>query len=148
MARPTRLITLADTGALYALIDASDNWHAAVLAWWQIDQTARRDIRVPATVLPELSTLLATRIGPDAEIAFIEAVSRGHFVVEPLDEDDVERTAQIMAQYRDLPLGFVDASIIAIAERLDVVDLLTTDRRHFHVVRPQHVRSFTLMPTR
>jgi len=147
VARSPRLITLADTGALYALIDASDRWHGAVLSWWQSDLTKRRDIRVPVTVLPELSYLLGTRIGPDAETAFIDAVAQGHFVIEPLDDDDVERTAQIMARYRDLPLGFVDASLVAIAERLDAVELLTTDRRHFHVVRPQHVRSFSLMPT-
>lgn len=51
-----------------------------------------------------------------------------------------------MRQYGDFPLGFVDASLVALAERLDARELLTTDRRHFSVVRPQHARQFTLLP--
>ena len=150
MARPARVnsrsIILADTGALYALIDASDSWHASVVAWWSHDPLGLRDIRVPVTVLPELSYLLSTRLSPDAEIAFTDAVAAGEFVVEPLDDDDLVRSAEIMRQYRDLPLGFVDASLVAIAERLDAREILTTDRRHFGVVRPQHIRSFALSP--
>ena len=118
-----------------------------MVLWWSEFAAPARDIRVPVSVLPEVSYLLSTRISPDAEIAFIESVSAGEFVVEPLDDDDIVRTVQLMQQYRDLPLGFVDASVIAMAERLDAHDVLTTDRRHFHVVRPQHVRSLTLVPT-
>ncbi|MEQ1691816.1 MAG: PIN domain-containing protein [Gemmatimonas sp.] len=137
---------MADTGALYALMDASDRWHQEVVAWWSRDPLGLRDIRVPITVLPELAYLLSTRINPQAEQAFIDAVVAGEFTIEPLDDDDVVRAADIMRQYHDLPLGFVDATVIAIAERLDAREILTTDRRHFHVVRPQHVRSLTLVP--
>lgn len=143
-----RTTILADTGALYALMDASDAWHGAVRSWWAEDALKLRDIRIPATVLPELCFLLATQIGPEAETAFVRAVAAGEFTVEPLDDDDYERIAQLTTEYRDLPLGFVDASLVALAERLDVKELLTTDRRHFHVVRPQHTRQFTLSPVR
>ena len=142
-----RSIIVADTGALYALMDASDAWHDDIVAWWSNDPHGLRDIRVPVTVLPELSYLLATRISPDAEITFAAAVVAGEFILEPLDDDDVVRSAEIMRQYRDLPLGFVDASLVAIAERLDAREILTTDRRHFRVVRPQHVRSLALVPS-
>ena len=98
------------------------------------------------TVLPEVCHLLATRVGAEAEVAFVDAVAAGDFAVEPLDDDDFPRMAEIMRQYGDLPLGFVDASLVALAERLDARDLLTTDRRHFSVVRPQHTRQFTLLP--
>ena len=43
-------------------------------------------------------------------------------------------------------LGFVDATIVAIAERLKVRTLATTDRRHFAAIRPSHVERFTLVP--
>lgn len=144
----TRTTILADAGALYALMDASDAWHGPVRAWWAEDTLRTRDIRIPVTVLPELCYLLSTRIGSEAESAFVRAVSAGEFTVEPLDDDDYERIAEVMTQYRDLPLGFVDASLVALAERLDVKELLTTDRRHFHVVRPQHTRQFTISPVR
>ncbi len=98
------------------------------------------------TVLPEVSYLLQIRIGPQAEIAFIRSVAAGDFTVEPLDADDLDRAAELMRDYADLPLGFVDASLVAIAERLEARELLTTDRRRFGAVRPRHARGFALSP--
>jgi hypothetical protein len=45
-----------------------------------------------------------------------------------------------------MPLGVVDASIVAVAERLGLVELATLDRRHFSTVRPNHSEGFTLLP--
>ena len=111
--------------------------------WWE---HASDEILVPVTVLPEVTYLLQRRIGPAAELAFVRAVAAGEFALEPLLQEDVERAADVMASYRDAPLGFVDASVAAIAERLDVVSLLTTGRRHFALLRPQHARAFRLLP--
>jgi len=36
--------------------------------------------------------------------------------------------------------------VIALAERLGATEVATLDRRHFTVVRPQHVSAFTLLP--
>jgi predicted nucleic acid-binding protein len=51
-----------------------------------------------------------------------------------------------MRKYSDLELGFVDATVIATAERLDAIEVVTTDRRHFSAVRPRHVGAFRLSP--
>lgn len=51
-----------------------------------------------------------------------------------------------MTGYWDLGIGFVDATVVALAERLDVTDILTTDRRHFGVVKPGHVAALRLRP--
>ena len=56
------------------------------------------------------------------------------------------RCRQLCRQYADLPLGFVDAAVIAIAERLSEDKIVTLGRRHFSIVRPRHVHSFTLLP--
>jgi hypothetical protein len=61
--------------------------------------------------------------------------------------DDLGRIAALAAEYADLPLGFSDASVVALAERLDVVSVITLDRRHFGAVRPRHRSSFTLLPS-
>jgi uncharacterized protein len=53
---------------------------------------------------------------------------------------------ELVARYHDLPLGAVDASVIAAAERLGVATIATVDRRHFSVVRPSHTASFELLP--
>ena len=102
--------------------------------------------RAPVTILAEVTYLLQTRIGPVAEEAFVRAIADGEFAIEPLDDDDLPRIADIMHAYRDLPLGFVDASVVAIAERLEAREILTTDRKHFGVVRPRHVRALSLLP--
>ena len=134
---------VADTGAVYALIDASDAWHARVKTWWT---QAGQHVVLPVTILGEVTYLLQTRIGAAAEEAFVQALADGEFVVEPIDDEDLSRIADVMHSYRDFPLGFVDASVIATAERLETRDVLTTDRRHFGVVRPRHAKSLTLLP--
>ncbi len=137
------MTVVADTGPLYALIDASDAWHARVKTWWR--ENGDRVV-VPSAVLPEVTYLLQTRIGAGAEDAFVRALADGELVVESFDESDLPRIAELIHAYRSMPLGFVDASVIATAERLDTPDVLTVDRRHFGVVRPKHVRSFALFP--
>ena len=137
------MTVIADTGALYALVDKSDSWHQRVVEWWA-DHGA--GVVVPAVVLAEVTYLLHTRIGPAAEDAFVRSVADGEMVIEELEMEDIVRAAGVMHQYADMPLGFVDAALVALAERLEVRELLTTDRRHFGAVRPKHARSFVLLP--
>lgn len=141
--RPPERITLADTGAVYALLDRGDAWHERVRTWWA---AAAEPIRLPECILPEVTYLLATRISPAAEQAFVQAVVTGEFTLERHDPLDFARAATLMGSYTDLPLGFVDATVAATAERLEVTTILTTDRRHFGVRRPAHRPGFTLVP--
>lgn len=101
---------------------------------------------LPVTTLAEITYLLGARGGAAAEERFVRDVAAGEHLVEPLAAGDVQRAADLMATYADLPLGFVDASIVAMAERLDITALLTTDRRHFGVVRPAHCPRLRLVP--
>lgn len=59
---------------------------------------------------------------------------------------DLDRMAELVEKYADFPLGLVDASVIAVAERLGADEIATLDRRHFSVVRPAHLQAFTLLP--
>jgi predicted nucleic acid-binding protein len=101
---------------------------------------------VPTLVITEVAYLLATRIGWEAEARFLGDLGSGAFVLEPLHPADPLRMVKLVAQYHDLPLGAVDASVIAAAERLGITDVATVDRRHFSVVRPQHASTFNLLP--
>lgn len=134
---------IADSGALYALVDRSDAWHTRVVEWWKRN---REPVLVPHSVIPEVTYLVHTRISVAAEIAFVRAIVDGEFATEPVEFEDMERAVSIMQQYADLPLGFVDATIVAIAERVEAREILTTDHRHLGVVRPQHARGFVLSP--
>ncbi|MEO7503135.1 MAG: PIN domain-containing protein [Gemmatimonadaceae bacterium] len=137
------MTVIADTGPLYALIDKSDAWHKRVLEWWRKN---REPVVVPVCVLPEVCYLLHTRISQQAEAAFVRAITDGEFIIEPLEFEDFMRVEALLRKYSDLDLGLVDASVIATAERLDAIEVLTTDRRHFSAVRPQHVGAFRLSP--
>jgi uncharacterized protein len=55
--------------------------------------------------------------------------------------------ADLVERYPDLRLGGTDASVVAIAERLRIARIATFDRRHFTVVRPTHIKAFTLPET-
>jgi predicted nucleic acid-binding protein len=134
---------LVDTGVVYALADRSDAWHASVVA---LLKAAREPLLAPVTILPEVTYLLATRLGLHAERAFARSLAGGELSVEPLKAADVARASILLGLYPDI--GFVDATVVAMAERLKVKELATTDRRHFAQVQPAHVGSLTLLPVR
>ncbi len=137
------MTVVADTGPLYALVDSDDAWHDRVVDWWRAN---RHPVVIPVCVLSEVCYLLHTRISPEAEAAFVRALADGEFTTEALEAEDVARASVLLEKYADLGLGFVDASVIATAERLDVTEVLTTDHRHFAAVRPRHIRAFRLSP--
>ena len=66
------------------------------------------------------------------------AAGAGDFEPVDLQSQDYRRAAELVQTYADLPLGTTDATVIALAERLDVDEVATLDRRHFTVVRPCH----------
>lgn len=101
---------------------------------------------VPALVITEVSYLLATRLGWQAEVRFLGDLASGSFSLEPVRASDLLRIAELVGQYHDLPLGTVDASIVAAAERLTATQIATLDHRHFTVVRPSHAPAFELLP--
>lgn len=134
---------LVDTGSLYAMVDRDDSWHDRTIAFLN---TTDRQLVIPLTVLPEACYLIASHLSEHVEVAFIQSIVRGEMKIEFLKRDDLARTADVMAKYADAALGFVDASVVAVAERLQIRELLTTDRRHFSLVRPRHCPQFELRP--
>ncbi|HEU0304822.1 MAG TPA: hypothetical protein VFR32_09615 [Gaiellaceae bacterium] len=76
----------------------------------------------------------------------LQSVHDTSLLVVNLDLEDYRRTQELLRTYEDLPLDFVDASVVAIAERLEEDTIATLDRRHFSVVKPLHVEAFTLVP--
>jgi predicted nucleic acid-binding protein len=101
---------------------------------------------VPVLVVTEVAYLLATRLGVEPEVRFLGDLAAGAFAIEPVLAGDWLRIAELVATYRDLPLGTVDASVVTTAERLTLTEIATVDRRHFGVVRPSHADAFTLLP--
>lgn len=136
------MLAVVDTGPLYAAVDEDDADHARCRA--ALEQPEHRLI-IPALVVAEATYLIGTRLGPDVEARFLESLT--HMDVEAPTLDDWSRIAQLVKQYGDFPLGGVDASVVALAERLDVETVVTLDDRHFRAVRPRHRQAFRLSPS-
>lgn len=97
-------------------------------------------------MITEVVYRLATRLGTESEVRFLGDLAEGAFTVEPVAAADWLRIAELVARYRDLPPGTVDASVAAAAERLGIKEVATTDHRHFTILRPLHMDAFTLLP--
>ncbi|GGO64686.1 type II toxin-antitoxin system VapC family toxin [Nonomuraea cavernae] len=134
---------ICDTGPLYAVLNRKDQDHERCLA---LLQSHSGPLIVPGPVLTEVCWLLESRVGPDAEARFLRSIVDGELTFEPLVIDDVARMAELVRTYSNFPLGAADASVIAVAERLNAAEVATLDHRHFSAVKPKHVANFTLLP--
>ena len=134
---------ILDTSGLLSAIDASQTHHRAAAA-------ALRQAEAPRLlspfVLAELDYLLATRVSRTAEQALLGQVADGVYRIEPFEAGDIARANEILDQYADLDLGLADASLIVLAERHKVLDLLTLDLRHFRAVRGPGGKPFRVLP--
>jgi predicted nucleic acid-binding protein len=132
-----------DTGPLLAALDAADPDHQACA---ELLTESIEDLIVPALVLPELDYWCSRRLSVEAWLVFLEDLNAGAYRVDPPTPADLERCRILQEDYRDLGLGVVDASVIALAERLGEPKVATLDRRHFAAVRPLHVDALRIMP--
>jgi hypothetical protein len=134
-------LAIVDAGPLYAAADADDDDHHACLAALQ-----REDLRlvIPALVVAEATYFVGRRLGSAAEAAFLRGI--GELDVEAPSSEDFGRIAELIEQYADFPLGGTDASVIALAERLDTGTIVTLDHRHFAAVAPPHRKALELLP--
>jgi predicted nucleic acid-binding protein len=134
-------LAVVDAGPLYAAADSDDQDHAASRL-----ALSRTDLRlvVPALVIAEATYFVGRRLGAAAESKFLRGIES--LDVEGPSGQDFTRMAELVEQYADFPLGGTDASVIALAERLDAPIIVTLDRRHFAAVVPRHRAAFELLP--
>lgn len=132
-----------DTGPLLAALDAADVDHDRCAS---LLRETDEDLVVPTLVLAELDYWCHQRLGGAAWLTFLADVLTGAYRVESPTESDLRRCEEIQTQYDDQPIGVVDASVLALVERLGEVRLATLDHRHFSVMRPEHVESLRLLP--
>ena len=130
-----------DTGVVLAATYREDPSHARCRA---LLEGANEQLAIPASTLCELDYWFRARVGPGATVALLRNIQAGAFVVEDLVEEDYERVAEVMDRYEQI--GFVDASVLAVCERLGEPKLATLDRRHFGMLRPRHVDALELLP--
>ena len=128
---------------MYAAYDADDAEHERCRS---LIEDHPGPIVIPVLVVTEVAYFLESRLGVETEVRFLGDLAAGELI--PLDAEPADwlRIAELVARYSDLPLGTVDASVVAAAERLEATTIATLDRRHFSVVRPNHRQSLELLP--
>lgn len=132
---------IVDTGPLVALLDATDPDHERCAAL--LSETSEPRI-VPVCVLVEVEYLL--RPWPEALGALLRDFEKGALELLDLPVRWLMRSGELVERYRDLPLGLVNATVVAATEMLGETKVATLDRRHFSVVRPAHTPALELLP--
>ena len=137
------MAVLIDTSFLVAVVFPKDaNYGKAQEARQKI-----KDTRVIVTpVLFELFYMITSRISYSEAIRTFNLIRSASFQIEGLAESDMTRMVEIMSQYQDAELDFVDTSLMAIAERLNITTIYTFDRRDFGMFRPKHTDYLKLLP--
>ncbi len=133
---------IVDTGVLYATLDVRDGHHQPCV---ELLGGVREPRIVPAPVLPEVDWL-CSRSPSGRFTPVLDQIDSGALEIEDLLPDDYRRVDEILNAYADLRVGFVDAAVLAIVERLREPKLATLDHRHFTVMRPRHVEALELLP--
>ncbi len=137
------MTVLLDSGFLFASLNASEDEHEATI---RVLKTIREPIVLPVPAITEVAYLLARDVGNEASADFVASLAATELTLETPLQEDYSRSAEILRQYADANLDFVDALIAATAERLNINRLLTLDRRDFQLIRPRHCVSFELFP--
>lgn len=133
---------LLDTSGVIALLSRSDDAHDACVA-----MAADEDqLIVPPLTLVEIDYWCRKAAASAAFAQFTRDIEQGAYELATLSIADMMRSAELADTYGDLDLGIVDASVVALSERLQITRVLTLDRRDFSVVRPRHCAALTLVP--
>ncbi len=134
---------IVDTGPLVAAANRSDPRNQDCQ---ELLRRAKGTLIVPTLVVAEAGFLIERDLGSSAEARFLRSLAHPRFRLEPVTPGDLHRMADLVEQYRDLPLGTTDAGVVSVAERLGETEVATLDRRHFSVVRPRHADALTILP--
>jgi len=133
---------IVDTSGIVALYDADSAQHEAFVAAAFAPGVLRL---VSAAILSEIDYMLSVRVNPAAGLRFVDALVDGFFEIEAFEPADAVYVRQLHQRYPKLKLGLADGAVMSLAERLHCPRILTTDRRHFDVVKPQAFARFEVV---
>jgi predicted nucleic acid-binding protein len=134
---------LIDTGAIVALLDRDDHWHAPCAAAFR---TLRLPLLTSAAVLAELFHLVGDRRHEVA--AAWKFLRSGALSVAPITDGDLPTLDALMARYHDRPMDFADATLVHLAQREGTSTVFTIDHDDFETYRLDRRRKFRIVPAR
>jgi predicted nucleic acid-binding protein len=125
-------VIVIDTSAILAFMNSTDDHHDAVRAWMA---GVEDDLATTPLIVAEADHLVGARGGPAALRALRADLSSGAYVVDWWPAA-IGTSVRVAERYADMGLGLADASLVALAERLQTVEIATLDERHFRALRP------------
>ncbi len=134
---------LVDTNVWLAAADRRSDRHSDCA---QVVRAHRGELASTVPAIAESSWLILDRLGADAHAAFLRMVTVSLLRVVDLTGADWSRCVELVEVYADLRPDLMDASIVAVAERLGVGTVATLNHRDFTVVRPRHLGALELLP--
>lgn len=134
---------IADAGTLFAQADADDPEHEAVTALFEAE---RGPLVTSQVAVAEADYLILTRLGIEVELAFLDDLAAGTFLVDCLDRKELGAARDLARRYRDLELGLADASLAVLADRHRTDRIASFDERAFRAITPLRGGAFTVLP--
>ena len=114
---------LIDSGPLIALFDSSDKYHEK-----SVDFIKTNKYPLITTLASITETLHLLDFNRNAQIDFIEWISRGAVEIHNIENNDFKRLKDLTEKYRDLPMDFADSCLVYIAEESNINTIATIDR--------------------
>ena len=134
---------LVDTSGLLAALSPDQRSHGACA---EVLTKTKGPVLLSPFVLAEMDYLVSKVAGIPKELTLLREVEGGAYDLASFELADIKRAREIIEQYSDLQIGLTDASIVVLSEKLDVLDLLTLDERHFRGLRGAGGRPFRILP--
>ena len=135
---------LLDTSGVLAWIDGSQTYHRAVV---EAMSAVEAPFILSPFVLAELDYLLATRVGGAAQRALLDEVASGAYSLIQFGSNDVGLCLSVIDRFADQAVGLADASLVVLANRFRVGEVLTLDQRHFRVLTRDDGQPFRILPS-
>lgn len=134
---------IVDAGTLFAQADGDDPEHEAVVALFEDE---RGPLITSQVAVAEADYLILSRLGVDVELAFLDDLAAGTFLVDCLDRKELGLARDLVCRYRDLELGLADASLAVLADRHRTDRIASFDECAFRAMTPLRGDAFTILP--
>ncbi|MEW5953109.1 MAG: PIN domain-containing protein [Bacillota bacterium] len=118
---------IADTSAIYALIDRSDEFHQKATQIVKELSLKRVDLILTNFVLAETHALILSRLGHELAREWIKNLI---WTIEHVKREDEKRAREIIINFQDKTFSYTDASTFAVMERLKIDSAFSFDN-HF-----------------
>ncbi len=130
---------LIDSGPLIALFDSSDRFHRVSVEFIKTNKYPL--ITTIASITEALHLLDFNR---NAQIDFLEWISRGGVEIHNIQNKDFYRLKELTEKYGDLPMDFADSCLVYLAEQLNINTIATIDR-DFTIYRIKGRKKFKMV---